>query len=336
MPGFDDIIGQHRPIRILRIFLRNATLPHALLFTGIAGVGKRMTAEAVAMALNCRQPAPQTDPVNACGQCRPCRQIKARKHPDVILIEPERENLPIAEIRKLLGTLALKPFGTGQRVVIIADSQAMKGGAANALLKVLEEPPADTTLILTARQKSDLLETIVSRCRHVRFNGLNSDALATQLGPTLDGDASTVETLAALSGGSLTRAEKIMTSQWQERREWLLRSAGLDLPAMLERRSPSMALAFAEQMAVYKKKKLEELLDILKIWIRDLAIWPHEPELAVHRAHGRQLAQVRQSMEDNQVLALWAAVEKAQKDIAANANLRLTLDVMALSMIRAV
>ena len=119
------------------------------------------------MTLNCRQGLNDTKTVDACGQCQPCRQILANSHPDIISVKPQGDTLRINQIRELLGLLAMKPHSAKHRVVIIAESHTMNPEAANALLKVLEEPPANTTLILTAAQKSDLLPTILSRCRHI-------------------------------------------------------------------------------------------------------------------------------------------------------------------------
>ncbi len=92
-----------------------------------------------------------------------------------------------------------------------------------------------------------------------------------------------------------------------------------------------MALAFAAQLA-QKKDHIQDLLEILKTWIRDLCIWPYHPTLVINSDQTETLDRVRAGLEDGQLLTMWQALEKAQKDIAAKANLRLSVDVMALSM----
>ena len=328
VPGFDDIIGHKLPIRLLQTFLHNATLPHALIFSGIAGIGKRTVAKAVAMALNCKKSAHGTNP---CGHCQSCRQIIADSHPDVIMIASQGNYLRIDQIRKLLNTLALKPFTAEHRVVIISDSQAMNKEAANALLKVLEEPPSNTILILTTLQTSDLLPTIVSRCRNIRFNPLTSDDIVALLVETEGVDERFINTAAALSVGSFTKAKRLSTSHWREQRNWLLRSAGLVHSANTGQRSMALALTFAAQLS-QKKEQITELLELLKTWIRDLSIWPYRPQSVINSDYDEELALTRSNMDDEQLLCLWNAVEKAEKNIAAKANMRLTLDVMALSM----
>jgi DNA polymerase III subunit delta' len=330
VPGFETIIGQQQPVRILQTLLRSATLPHAMLFTGPAGVGKRMAARIVAMALNCRdRRSLQGDP---CGECPACRQIHGGKHPDIPLIEPQTNLLRIDQIRELLATLSMKPFSARHRVVIIAEAHCMNPEAANALLKMLEEPPARTMLILTALQKSDLLPTIVSRCRHIRFKPLSPRNLITLLKQAPDIDAGYAPTAAALAGGSLSRAMQLSLPEWQQRRNWVIRAAGLDRPEpRTDASAVALALAFAGQLA-QKKDMVRDLLDILKTWIRDLSIWPYHPELVINSDHKGTLSKVRAGISEKQLLAMWQAVEKAQKDIAARANLRLTMDAMALGM----
>jgi DNA polymerase III subunit delta' len=329
VPGFETIIGQHLPVRFLQTLLSNAIVPHALLFTGLPGVGKRTTARIVAMALNCREK--KISPSNPCGQCRSCRHIAAGNHPDLLVIEPQGKVLRVDQIRKLLGALSMKPFSAEQRVVIVADAQAMNPEAANALLKMLEEPPANTTVVLTALEKSDLLPTIVSRCRHIRFNPLGPKELAALLGGVSQIEQDFIGTAVSLAGGSYFKARQLAMPAWRDLRNWLIRAAGLDRAPLPGQRSMTSALAFAAQLS-QKKDQVSDLLEILKTWIRDLSILPYQPALVINSDLDYILDRARNGLDDIRLLAIWQAVEKAQKDIAAKANLRLTLDLMALSM----
>ncbi len=331
MPGFADIIGQKLPVRLLQTFLRKATLPHALLFTGIAGSGKRSVAKAVAMALNCRQSSDDSPSEEGCGKCPPCRQILSGNHPDILTIAPRGSTLQIDQIRRLLSVVAMKPHSATHRVIIVADSQTLNPEAGNALLKVLEEPPSNTTLILTAIQKSDLLPTILSRCRHIRFQPIDEADLAAHLISTRHVEPAVAEKAAAMAAGSLVHATLIADTGWQRQRRWVIRASGLETPQQAKGHPLSVALAFSAQLAL-KKDRVQELLDFLKIWIRDLIIWPYAPSLIMNTDSGLRLAPARARLNDECLLSLWTAVEKAQKDIAAKANLRLTLDVMATRM----
>ncbi|RPJ72983.1 MAG: DNA polymerase III subunit delta', partial [Desulfobacteraceae bacterium] len=177
MPGFDAIIGQPRPIRILTRLLARGILPHALLFTGMEGVGKKTTAAAVIMACNCLGSSEAEDDgrgrmtpgAGGCGTCAACRKIAAGSHPDLRRLAPAGGMIKIEPIRELCAFLNMKPFEARMRAVVITDAQALNPAAGNALLKMLEEPPPQTVMILTTAQAADVLPTIVSRCRQIHF-----------------------------------------------------------------------------------------------------------------------------------------------------------------------
>lgn len=137
--------------------------PHAFLFGGALGVGKRLFAEAFADWLLCLQ----TDNGRACGQCRSCQLRLAGSHPDRLVVEPEEEGkaIRIDAIRQLTDFMGQTAQQGGRKVVILHPAEAMNLNAANALLKSLEEPSAETYLLLVSDQPSRLLPTIRSRCQ---------------------------------------------------------------------------------------------------------------------------------------------------------------------------
>lgn len=335
MSGFDTIIGQHLPIRLLQTFLRNSAVPHALLFTGMPGIGKQTSARVFAAALNCRNRilmANDSPPASSpCGQCRSCAHILANHHPDVIRVEPRGNLLRIEQIRQLRANLAMKPFSAPHRVVIISDSHRLNPEAGNALLKILEEPPEDTVLILTAHQRSDLLPTIVSRCRHIPFAPLDAADIQAQLVDAAGIDPDHARTLAHICQGSLGRAMELANGTWRRERDWVIRAAGLNAPDILIKRPLGAALAFAAQLAGHKDR-VPELLDALKTWIRDLSVWRHHPQQVCNQDLADLLEETSRQVNPQLLLHWWKSVEKAQKDIAGNANLRLTLDLMAVQL----
>jgi DNA polymerase-3 subunit delta' len=298
-----------------------------LLFTGTSGVGKRTVAKTLAMAVNCR--APQAE--RPCMACPSCRHIAGGSDPDTIQIEPQGGILRIDQIRRLISVCALKPFGNGYRVAILAEAHHLNIEASNALLKLLEEPPDKTFLILTAHQPSDLLPTISSRCRHIRFMSLPPQMIADFLIRRHHVDTEQAQTTAGVCGGSLGEALRMIKAPWRDRRDWLIRAAGLEALERAPGRSAATALLFAAELAAHKEA-VEEDLKILKTYIRDLWILPYAPERIVFRDCADRLSRTRACTDDERLSGLWGAVEKAQKDIAANANLRLTLDVMALRL----
>lgn len=316
--------------------MRKGAIPHALLFSGIPGIGKLTVAETFAMALNCRQNPPDHPQDSSageppCGKCPTCLKISNQRHPDIITLKPQKKTLRIDQIRDLLSTLAMKPFNASHRVVIIDEAQALTPEAGNALLKVLEEPPPDTILILISLQKSDLLPTIVSRCRHIHFQPLSPQDLATLLQRHQGLAPEQARVIAGLAGGSYEKARGLASGQWQDMRNWLIQAAGLGPTKPQGGAAITAAMALAGQLA-QRKERVEELLDILSTWLRDLAVLPYTAEGVINADCRPVLEQVRSRYSDQRLLGMWKAVQNAQKDIAANGNLRLTMEIMTLGL----
>jgi DNA polymerase-3 subunit delta' len=144
-------------------------LAHAMLFVGMDGIGKRHFAAAFAQAILCAQPGVSGD---ACNECHSCRMLAANLHPDLIWIEPEEADKKIAvdQIRDLIKSANETTLKGGYRVVIINPATSMNMNAANALLKTLEEPVANTLLILISNLSMRLPATILSRCQKLVFD----------------------------------------------------------------------------------------------------------------------------------------------------------------------
>ena len=175
-----NLLGHETAIQFLQIHSQPENLRHAYLITGAEGVGRETLALAFVKALNCLNPPSKG---NFCGQCHPCRLIEAQAYPDLAILrvaEGARE-LKIEQIRTMQQSLALAPYQSKYRVVLIPHFQRATTGASNALLKSLEEPPSRAILILTADARESLLETIASRCEVVRLRPMRIDDLAKEL-----------------------------------------------------------------------------------------------------------------------------------------------------------
>ena len=344
---FDSIADQQRSVRILAAFLQKRNIPHALLFTGIEGVGKKDAALAFAMACNCTGEKPGrsefidhsnskkelSTAFNPCGYCQSCRKIESGNHPDIIRIKPSGASIKIDQIRSFCDTLALKPYEARVRVVIISDADAMNPSAGNALLKMLEEPPDNSILILTACQISDLLPTIVSRCQHIRFNPVSVKSIETRLIEHQGLAPDKASIIAAMANGSISKAFAMNNSSWINRRNWLIDAVGLDQPDQSDQpgalfsMSSGMLMAFAEML---KKNKdfLFDSLEIMKSWLRDLIIYNFHPEKIINKDLIEKIEYASQKIDIKSLLFKIDAIQAAQKNIQSNANLRLTLETM--------
>ncbi len=188
---FRDVIGHRTLIALLSRSILRDTLPPSLVFSGPAGVGKRLVANAVAQAINCldprRHPSANSDPrdalqYDACGVCSACGRIARNVHPDVVVIEPgESGSIKIDPIRDLIDRAGYRPFEGRRRAVIIDGADAMVSPAQNALLKTLEEPPSASMFVLVTAYPDLLLPTVRSRCPSLRFQPLSPGDVARAL-----------------------------------------------------------------------------------------------------------------------------------------------------------
>ena len=215
------------------------TMTHAWLITGPPGSGRSVAALCFAAALQCTSGG-----VPGCGECRACTTTMAGTHADVRRIVPEGLSIGVDEMRGIVQIASRRP-GTGRwQVVLIEDADRLTEGAANALLKVVEEPPPSTVFLLCAPSvdPEDIAITLRSRCRHVALVTPPVEAIAQVL---MDGDGLPEEDArwaASVSGGHVGRARRLATDgEARERRKRALMLAR-------DAATPSRAFAAAEEL----------------------------------------------------------------------------------------
>ena len=254
---FDQILGHARQKEILSRSLASGRLAHAYLFSGPDGVGKRLMALALARAIVCHEQ-------RGCGDCQACRKIDHRNHPDLHILQPDGTSIKIEQVRSLQKGLNLKPLEANRKICLIEEAESMTLGAANALLKTLEEPRGDTLLILLTAYPNRLLETIRSRCQPLPFTRHPNSRIQAELEKQLDIDPTESHVLAALSEGSFKKAfGKDRELYLEERRKLLKTLTGLSSGSILP------LLDFAEQIAA-DKTVLSDILEIFQAFYRDV------------------------------------------------------------------
>ncbi len=195
---FATIVGHERQKKLLQHAFSSDKLAHAYLFSGFDGIGKRLMALALARLLFC-------DAGSGCGKCGACRRIDHNNHPDLHTLDPDGQFIKIEQVRALQRKLAYRPLESARHFVLIDAAERMHPGAANALLKTLEEPPHGTIIILLSSQPQALLPTVKSRCQHLPFSRLRQADIDKVLQSQV-ADETERNILAALAQGSLNNA----------------------------------------------------------------------------------------------------------------------------------
>jgi DNA polymerase-3 subunit delta' len=202
MGVLDEVAGQ----AVAMAFLRGAAERphHAYVFAGPEGSGKSLAVRAFVAALLCA--------AGGCGSCRACRLALADHHPNTFIVEPEGRDIHVDTIRDEVWHPASRtPPEPGRKVFWVREADRLSPAAADTLLKVLEEPPPDTVLLLSSARADELPETILSRCHVVTFAALSEPFVIDQL--RSEGVDEVRAALAArLSGGNLGRARRMATT----------------------------------------------------------------------------------------------------------------------------
>lgn len=333
MKSFSQILGQEKAIGFLKKVIKGDKIPHAYLFTGIEGTGKRTTALALARAVNCE------NPVNAdsCGECRVCRQMESGNFPDYYSIEPDGQNIKIEQIREFNRSINFKPVLGKYRITIINRAEMMTEEAANSFLKTLEEPPSGNIIVLKVIDPLDLLPTIISRCQKIPFKPLSHDIIEKHLITELGETPERASLAARISEGSLSAAIDICEDDFLKEREGILSSI-TRLPGLSRIQVLDMAADFIKK---YSKKKTGaggidyfELLGIWKSFYRDLILTKEKAPLnmLINRDYSESLGDISEKMEIENLLDSFLLMDQSQRDLSRNPNVNVAIEKMLLNL----
>jgi DNA polymerase-3 subunit delta' len=342
---FSRLIGNDEVKESLRRLLSGGRLPGSLLFTGEAGIGKKLFALELAKALNCRQ----RKGVEACDECSSCKRIsrstfppfgdvdddKERliwsEHADVAMVRPYKQLIRVPPMRELEREANFRPFEGAARIFIVEDADYMNDPASNALLKTLEEPPPASHLILTTSNPTALLATIRSRCQIIRFAPIAAGEVEKFLVEQKHLPAEDARLLARTAQGSIGRALAGDVETYRERRETML---GV-LKALTLTNDRAQLLRSAEELAAVKDRhEYEQRLDALEILIRDA--WA----LALGRPSGTivngdlliQLQQIAAELKSAQAAAWLSQIEELRGTLEVNINRKVASDALLMTM----
>ncbi len=262
--AFKDIPGNDRVKKILKLALERGRVPNSLLFCGPEGSGKRRTALTVAKALNCQQAVG-----DSCDRCPACLAIDEGRYPDVmeIVTQPGKQALAIEQTRLLKQAAFLRPLTAKKRVFILVDAEEMSPEASNSLLKVLEEPPAFSHIILVTARPFLLLPTIVSRCQTLAFTAVTNEEIERIL-VGHDYPEEQARILSLLVDGNLERALEL---EWNEVQTLKAESWQL-FEAVLGGRRASLFLERFGSLTKSSQEEFQRTLELFSSFSRDILL----------------------------------------------------------------
>lgn len=209
---FFDFYGNSAAKETLSREFDSHRVPHAILIDGPAGSGKRSLAKIIAAAAVC-----ESDSETPCGNCRQCRNALSGNHPDIVTYEGTHpRSFGVDAVRKIRLDAFVSPNDAAKKVFILANVQNMTEQAQNALLKILEEPPAFVLFILTCDFKTHVLETIRSRAQCITLGPVSAADAAQALEKQLDVGRDEARRAARLSGGIIGRAKIMLEAGFSE------------------------------------------------------------------------------------------------------------------------
>lgn len=256
MSVFGSLIDQTEVISILKdaveasrmVDNKSQSMTNTWLFTGPPGSGRSNAAIAFAAALVCKD--------GGCSKCNDCMSTIIGTHADVELIKTAGLSIKIDEVRELISRASWAPSVANYRVVVMEDADRLTESAANALLKVIEEPGLRTIWLLCAPTLTDVLPTIRSRCRHLSLRTPSTKAIAKLLTERDGVESSTADFVARASGGHIGRARRLATDSTAREN----RSNIMKLPFMIK----DVSSAFKAAQFLVDAAKADALVDAEK------------------------------------------------------------------------
>jgi DNA polymerase-3 subunit delta' len=329
------LLGHDWAVDLLKQQIIRRATRHAYLFCGSPGVGRRSLALRFSQALNCQQ---QAAPAEPCLECRTCRQIERMEFPDLTVLQAEQEGgvFRVDWVRAVRQSLWLKPFQSKYRLALLLRFQEANENAANALLKILEEPPEHAILILTADSPEQLPATISSRCEVLRLRPSPIESLEKWLLDRKVGKED-ARLLAHISAGRPGAALR-----WLENEAALeARRKRLDELVALLHATRVQRFAYADKLADPKKRNSEPddpVHQVLLLWLsfwRDVFMQTSLPTAPLTNVdYSREITSLAGQLSNRQAQRLVSEVELAIDRLGRFINARLLMEVLLLDMPR--
>lgn len=321
--NLNKVIGHEKVVESLRKSIEIDQISHSYLFEGEESIGKRMVALLFSKTLLCKEQG-----LEPCNRCNSCLKFDNWNHPDFKLIEPKKNLIKKKEIDDLIKSMSIAPLESKRKIVIIDNSDQIGVEGQNGLLKTLEEPPPYINMILISSNSNNLIPTILSRCQVLKFYPVNNEKIERLLKRDYNKTSEEASFIAHFTKGSVGRSIILSSSDdFFHRRDKVLEI----INNIVKGDKPSVFNSV--DFFIENKEFIDELLDIIIYWFRDLIIYKEigESKLIINRDKLPLL--IDQSfLSFNKINDIIENIIEARKNIKRNVNYQLIIETMLLNI----
>ena len=327
MATFQDIIGQEQIKEHLTQAIKQGKVSHAYIINGERFSGKEFIANVFAMALQCEHP----NGAEPCQQCHSCKQALSGNQPDIIRVTHEKPNtIGVDDIRTQLNTdIAIKPYSSPRKIYIILEGEKMTAQAQNALLKTLEEPPAYGVILILTTNVDALLPTILSRCVVLNMKPVRDDLVKKYLMEELQIPDYKANVCVAFARGNLGKAKQLASSEEFDH----IKEEAVSMLKYVQDMEINEMLAAVKKIQEYKFD-VEDYLDILAIWYRDVLLFKATND-ANHLIFKEEIQYIKKCADRcayEGIEDILKALDKAKSRLKANVNFELTMELLLMAI----
>lgn len=318
---FSEVFGQEIIKENLIRSIKKNKMSHAYILNGERGMGKSDLAEAFAAALLCENHGD-----DSCGECRTCRRIDSHNHPDVIRLQTEgKDQISVKDIKsRLNGDISIRPYESDYKIYIIPNAHLLNRECQNAILKTIEEPPEYAIIFLLADNIEGLLPTILSRCVKLDLAPVDNESIKNRImqEPGMSEDRAAV--IAAYALGNIGKALTLANDEVFIK----LMDDVVEMLKEIPQYSDASVLSKAQYFDTNYKDRLEDLIDLLEVWYRDVLLYK-----STDSAEGLMIDalryQVRQHAKAESYKGIGIICDEisiAKRRVKSNANNRLAVE----------
>ena len=326
MAGFAEIIGHEQIIEHLQNAILSQKVSHAYILNGPDDSGKKMIAEAFAMALQCEKHGTE-----GCMECHSCKQAISKNQPDIIYVTHEKPNtISVDDIRRQVkDDVDIKPYASPYKIYIIDEAEKMNVQAQNALLKTIEEPPAYAVILLLTSNADSLLPTISSRCVTLNLRPVKESDVKEYLMEHMHLPDYQAQIDAAFAQGNIGKAKQIAEStefaEMAERAFRLLRKSNeLELYELVE---------LIKELTA-EKQNIYDYLDLFTMWFRDVLLFKATKEVdgLIFKDQYNYIKERAKKSSYEGIENIIDAIGKARERLHSNVNFDLVMELLFMTI----